>query len=90
MSFFEPPESFLNDLYTRLEIESSKYLDIQTIYNKLRQQNSLKQLFDVLFSIFSNEHSFTLRELEKLSQNNKDININEHYKMNTHIFKSNL
>jgi hypothetical protein len=87
-----PNSSLINDdIYSRLELETAKYFDIGTIFKKIKDNGQLKVMYDLFYSIFYNEHEYTLKQLRKISQQNiEGFNFHEHYKMNAHIFKSNL
>lgn len=51
-------------------------------------------MYQLFTQIFEKEHFFTIKELNKIAQQKqvspRDFNISEHYKLNSHIFKSNL
>lgn len=51
------------DCYDRLEVEVSRYNDIATIMKKLRENGMLNAIYELMLSVFANEHDFTVKML---------------------------
>ena len=83
-------EAIYEEFSHRVQGETCKYQDITTIFEKLKNQGKLRRIFNMFHSVFESEHDFTITELVRLQQYQPDINVQEYYKINSHIFKSNL
>ena len=54
------------DCYDRLEVEVSRYNDIATIMKKLRENGMLNAIYELMLSVFANEHDFTVKMLNQM------------------------
>jgi hypothetical protein len=48
-----------NEAISNVELEIKKFIDISTIFKKLKEQGAVKKLYGILQSIFLEEHTFT-------------------------------
>lgn len=48
-----------NEIINNVELEIKKFIDISTIFKKLKEQGAVKKLYNSLNEIFSEEHRFT-------------------------------
>lgn len=48
-----------NEIINNVELEIKKFIDISTIFKKLKEQGAVKKLYENLHDIFSEEHKFT-------------------------------
>ena len=55
-----------SDCYDRLEVEVSRYNDIATIMKKLRENGMLNAIYELMLSVFANEHDFTVKMLNQM------------------------
>ena len=51
------------EFFEKIENEVGKFMDINIIYKKLKDESSLNNLHSNLFEIFEQEHNFTLKGL---------------------------
>ncbi|KAM3128742.1 hypothetical protein pb186bvf_019154 [Paramecium bursaria] len=77
----------------RIRQESQKFMEIDNIFNRL-SQNYINKIYTLFKEIFHSEHQYTIQELLKLALVKeiplREFKLTEHYKLNSHIFKSNL
>lgn len=78
----------------RMEQELQKFNDILVIFRKLKESGCISALYSAVQKIFQMEHEFIIQELSRMQQQcqveDSDLNFSEHYRLNAHIFKSNL
>lgn len=48
-----------NEIIENIELEIKKYIDICTIFKKLKDQGCIQLVFKSIFEVFAAEHDFT-------------------------------
>ena len=48
-----------NEIIENIELEIKKYIDICTIFKKLKDQGCIQSVFNSIYEVFSAEHEFT-------------------------------
>lgn len=48
-----------NEIIDNIELEIRKFIDICTIFKKLKEQGCIASVFNSIYEVFSAEHEFT-------------------------------
>lgn len=89
-------ESFTKniDFKRRVHFEANKHLDILTILQQMETNGFVDKIYDLINTIYEEEHHFTINELRKIAKraksNNEAFDFMDHYGSNNAIFKKNL
>lgn len=50
-----------NEIIENIELEIKKFIDICTIFKKLKEQGGINSVFNSIFQVFYAEHEFTTK-----------------------------
>ncbi len=54
-----------NEIIDNIELEIKKFIDISTIFKKLKDQGCIQLVFNSIYEVFSSEHEFTKKGFYK-------------------------
>lgn len=55
-----------SEIIENIELEIKKYIDISTIFKKLKGQGCIQSVFKSIYDVFAAEHDFTKKGILKL------------------------